>query len=147
MTGIPSPALLGVERVVIACEPIAGLSAGERTALCSQLVKKAAALTDYPVSLASSADLDRSNLALRSRELILEVAGTAATPAAGRRTITLQVTPMRPARPMADHAAIASSVSMVKIQNDWMLQGRVPAFEQLLRGTRQPRLHTPITAD
>lgn len=145
MAEIPSPALLGVQRVVIACDPVSGLSDGERDAFCKQLVKKADAVTDYPVSIASAADLNPANMARRSNELLLRVTASAMSVDAGRKTIELTVTPVRAARPIAPIPALKSSLSFVKVQNDWTLQGPVDAFSKILGGTRG--LHKPIVSE
>lgn len=132
---------------MIACDPIAGLSATEGDALCRLLVKKAAVLTDLPVSLADAADLDRSNLDRQGKELLLRVTGTATPVDADRRTIALTVTPIRAARPIGRGQPVGSSVSLVRLQGDWVLQGPVDAFATLLGPTRQRRLRAPPTAD
>ena len=144
MAEIPSRALLGVQRVVISCDKVSGLSESERTALCGQLLKKADALTDYPVSIQSAAN-SRLGLALQSEQLLLRVAASA-TPVDGhRKTIELSVTPVRAARPGGQQQALKSSLSFVKVQGDWILQGPVDAFIKILAGTRG--LHRPVVSD
>lgn len=146
MSEIPSPALIGVQRVVIACESVSGLTASERAAFCGQLVKKAAALTALPVSLASAEDLNRADLARQSKQLLLRVDASAAAAAQGRKTVEVAVTPVRTAVRMAPRAPVKSNVSFVKVGPDWMIQGPIEGFiEQLGSGPRT--LRRPIRAD
>jgi hypothetical protein len=146
MAEIPSPTLIGVQRVVIACEAATGLSQAEREALCKQLVKKADVLTDLPVSLASAADLDPTNLSHQADQLLLRVAASVSPVAAGRKTVTLIVTPVRAAVAVAPMPGLTSSVSLLKVRGDWVLQGPVDAFTKLL-GSGPHRLHKPVRSD
>jgi hypothetical protein len=144
MAEIPSPTLIGVQRVVIACDTATGLSQAEREALCKQLVKKADVLTDLPVSLASAADLDPTNLSHQADQLLLRVAASASAVAAGRKTVTLTVTPVRAAVAVAPMPGLTSS--LLKVQGDWVLQGPIDAFTKLL-GSGPQRLHRPVRSD
>jgi hypothetical protein len=144
MAEIPSPTLIGVQRVVIACDTATGLSQAEREALCKQLVKKADVLTDLPVSLASAADLDPTNLSHQADQLLLRVAASASPVAAGRKTVTLTVTPVRAAVAVAPMPGLTSS--LLKVQGDWVLQGPIDAFTKLL-GSGPQRLHRPVRSD
>ena len=146
MAEIPSPTLIGVQRVVIACDAATGLSQAEREALCKQLVKKADVLTDLPVSLASAADLDPTNLSHQADQLLLRVAASASPVTGARKTVTLTVTPVRAAVAVAPMPALTSSVSLVKVQDDWVLQGPVDALNKLL-GSGPHRLHRPVRSD
>jgi hypothetical protein len=133
-----------VQRVVIACDTATGLSQAEREALCKQLVKKADVLTDLPVSLASAADLDPTNLSHQADQLLLRVAASASPVAAGRKTVTLTVTPVRAAVAVAPMPGLTSS--LLKVQGDWVLQGPIDAFTKLL-GSGPQRLHRPVRSD
>jgi hypothetical protein len=144
MSEIPSPAMIGVQRVVIACDPTHGLSQAEHNALCEQLVEKAAALTELPVSRASAADLDPSNLSHQVEQLMLRVAASATAVDARRKTVALIVTPVRAT--VSGQRALTSSVSLLKVQDDWVLQGPVQAFTKLL-GSGPHRLHKPVRSD
>jgi len=145
MAEIPAPTLIGVKLVIVSCEA-AGLTSEERKAFCAQLVKKAATLTALPVSLASSNDLDRKDLARLSEQLLLRVEASATTADDERKTIALTVAPIRTPVRMAPVAPIKSSVSFVKVGRAWMIQGPIDGFVKLL-GSGPHRLHQPIRAD
>ena len=145
MAEIPSPTLIGVQRVVIACDAATGLSQSEHAALCEQLVKKAEILTELPVSRASVANLDGANLRHQAEQLVLRVTASAKPVDARRKSVTLTVTPDRPAV-SGPRATLTSSVSLVKVQDDWLLQGPVDAFNKLL-GSGPHRLHRPVRSD
>ena len=78
-------------------------------------------------------------------QLVLQVKGEARTIARGRRTLALEVTPLRLARPMGGMATLKSSASLVEVQGRWVVQGPIDAFETLLAGTKKP--HVPIKLD
>lgn len=145
MAEIPSPTLIGVQRVVIACDAATGLSQSEHAALCEQLVKKADVLTELPVSRASAADLHRTDLTHQAEQLVLRVTASAKAMDARRKSVNLTVTPDRPAV-SGPRAALTSSVLLVKVQDDWVLQGPVDAFTELL-GSGPHRLHRPVRSD
>jgi hypothetical protein len=145
MAEIPAPTLIGVKRVIVSCET-AGLTSDERQAFCAQLVKKAATLTALPVSLAAPKDLDRTDLARLSEQLLLRVEASATSADHERKTIALTVAPVRTAVRMAPVPPIKSSVSFVKIGRAWMIQGPIDGFIKLL-GSGPHRLHQPIRAD
>jgi hypothetical protein len=146
MAEIPSPVLIGVQRVVIACEGATGLTEIERNALCNQLVKKAGVLTDLPVSAASAGDLDPTNLARQSEQLLLRVTAKARTVDAGRKKVALSVIPVRAATAVPAMPAMESSASFVKVQGDWLLQGPVDAFTKLL-GSGPRKLRKPVRSE
>ena len=145
MAEIPSPTLIGVQRVVIACDAATGLSQSEHAALCEQLVKKAEILTELPVSRAAAADLHRTDLTHQAEQLVLRVTASAKAMDARRKSVNLTVTPDRPAV-SGPRAALTSSVLLVKVQDDWVLQGPVDAFTELL-GSGPHRLHRPVRSD
>ena len=146
MAEIPAPTLIGVQRVVVSCETVSGLTSAERGAFCADLVKKAAALTALPVSLASAEDLKRADLARQAQQLVLRVDASATPVDQGRKTVAVSVTPVRTAVRMAPVAPIKSSVSFVKIDRNWMIQGPIEGFIKIL-GSGPRRLHSPIRAD
>lgn len=146
MAETPSPALIGVQRVVIACNADSTLSEAERRALCEQLVKKAGTVTDLPVRLASAADLDPTNLVGQAEQLLLRVTATGVRVVPGRKTVALTVAPVRAAVNMAPLAPIKSSVSLLKVQDDWVVQGPVDAFTKLL-GSGPRKLRKPVVSD
>ena len=142
----PSPMLLGTKRVVLSCDFDETISATEAASLCAQLVKKAQRYTDLPVKLATSADLSASpNLRQKADQLLLRVKARASDAPQGRKTLSLEVTPVRLARPMGAMPAIKSSLSMAQVRGDWVLQGPVDAFNQLLGGTQ--RMKKPLSVD
>jgi hypothetical protein len=146
MAGIPSPALIGVERVVIACEPDSSISREERRTLCEQLVRKARTVTRLPVAAATPRDLVSDDLARRAKQLLLRVRISGAEVERGRKTLSLTVTPVRMARPQGELGPLKSSVSLVKVQDRWVVQGPVDAFDKVLGGAPPP-LHKPVRSD
>jgi hypothetical protein len=96
------------------------------------------------VSLASAADLDPTNLSRQADQLLLRVAASASPVAAGRKTVTLTVTPVRAAVAVAPMPGLTSS--LLKVQGDWVLQGPIDAFTKLL-GSGPQRLHRPVRSD
>ena len=140
MAETPSPVLAGVERVVIACDADASLTEAEKQALCEQLVKKAGAVTDLPVASAIASDLDPTELSRQASQLLLKIQASGSTVEQGRKQIALTVTPVRAAVNIAPMPAMKSSVNLVKVQGEWIAQGPVKAFNQLLgSGPRKPR--------
>ena len=146
MATTPSPALIGVERVVIACDVHSGFTAAEQSTICDQLVPKARLATDLPVSLASASDLDPLGSKRVRNQLLLRVTVSAREATKQRKVVTLEVTPVRLGRPQGQMAAVKSSASLVRIQDRWILQGPVSAFTEILGGSRA-RLRAPITSD
>jgi hypothetical protein len=145
MAETPSPTLIGVQRVVIACDA-EGLSESQRTNLCDQLVKKASVVTDLPVAIASAADLDPTELARQSQQLLLRVSASATPVDDTRKTVLLTVTPVRRAVHVAELGPMNSSVGFVKVRDAWMIQGPVDAFTRLLGGVPR-KLQRPIRSD
>lgn len=147
MATIPSPALIGVNRVVVVCELQAGLTDIDRRKICDELVGRVRQATDLPVSLAPSADIDPLGSAETKNQLFLRIDAHARPVDAGRQTLKLKVTPVRPARPTGQMAPLTSSVSLVRVQDDWVIQGPIDAFHQILGSTRARTLRAPITSE
>jgi len=93
-------------------------------------------VTDLPVSLAAPVDL-------HSGEFVLRVQAAATVVDHNRKTIELAITPTRAGARTGD--ALKSSVSFVKVRNDWIVQGPVDAFAKLLAGPR--KLRKPVRSD
>lgn len=68
---------IDVERVVIACDLDESISTEQRRSLCRQIAAEARRLTNYPVALATRADLEPSpeRLQVQSHQLILHIEG------------------------------------------------------------------------
>jgi hypothetical protein len=147
MAETPAPTLLGAQRVVISCQFDSTLSADERRTICKQLVRKAQSVTNLPVAVASKDDLVSPDLARLSEQLLLQVKVSGTTVDAGRKALSMIVTPVRLARPQGKMDPLASSASLVKVQDDWVVQGPIDSFQKLLGSTGPHRLHKPITAD
>ena len=146
MAETPSPTLIGAERVVVACEFDSAMPAAQQRSLCAQLVKKAKRYTSLPVSLATAADLAPGlNLRQQSNQLLLRVTGKTHDAAQGRKTLALEITPVRIARPVGKLTPLKSSASLVQVQGNWTVQGPIDAFEKLLGGSK--KLHLPIASD
>ena len=146
MAETPAPTLIGAQRVVVACEFAGDLSESQRRGLCEQLVKKAKRYTNLPVTLATQADLAPGpNLRRQADQLLLRIKGTAGESAQGRRSLALEVTHVRLARPMGEMAPLRSSASLLEANGDLILQGRVEAFEKLLGGGK--KLQLPLTSE
>ena len=146
MAGTPSPALIGVERVVIACEPDSSISGDERRTLCEQLIRKARTVTRLPVAAATSRDLLPDDLARQSRQLLLRVKISGSEVERGRKALSLTVTPVRVARPQGELGALKSSASLVKVKDRWIVQGPIDAFNKVLGGAPPP-LRKPVRSD
>lgn len=142
----PSPALIGVERVVIACEPDASISHDERRTLCEQLVRKAQTVTSLPVTVATARDLVSDDLARQSKQLVLRVRISGVPVEQGRKALSLTVIPVRMARPQGELGPLESSTSLVKVQDRWVVQGPVDAFNKVLGGFPPP-LRRPVRSD
>lgn len=146
MADTPAPALIGAQRVVLACEFAGDLHKADESGLCQQLLKKARRYTDLPVSLATSADLSLGrNMRQQADQLLLRVRGEARDAGDGRKSLALEVTPVRLARPMGRMAPLKSSASLVRVQDGWTLQGPIDAFAKLLGGSK--RLRSPAVLD
>lgn len=146
MAETPSPALAGVERVVIACDADSSLSEAQKRALCEQLVEKASAVTDLPVAFATASDLDATELNRQASQLLLRIRASGTAVERGRKNVALTITPVRAAVNIAPLPAAKSSVTLVKVQDKWIAQGPVKVFNELLRsGPRKPR--APIHSD
>lgn len=146
MASTPSPALIGVERVVIACEPDSSISRDERLALCEQLVLKAQTVTSLPVAAAAARDMVPDDLARQSKQLLLRVKISGSPVEQGRKALSLTVIPVRMARPQGELGPLQSSVSLVKVQDRWIIQGPVDAFNKVLGGFPH-RLRKPVRSD
>ena len=146
IAGIPSPALIGVERVVIACEPDSSISADERRTLCEQLVGKAQKVTRLPVSEAKPRDLVSNDVARQSRQLLLRVKISGSQVERGRKALSLTVTPVRIGRPQGELGPLNSSASLVEVRNRWIVQGPIDAFDKVLGGV-PPAIHRPVRSD
>lgn len=141
----PAPTLIGAERVVVACE-FAGIPEAQHRAICEQLVKKARRYTSLPVSIADPGDLKLgTNMRRQADQLLLRVKAEALRTAQGRRTLSMEITPVRLARPIGELAPVKSSASMVEVRGKWVVQGPVEAFAKLLGGSKKP--HLPIKLD
>jgi hypothetical protein len=147
MAEIPAPSLMGVQRVVVECQFDSSLSVNERRTICEQLVRKAQRVTSLPVTVASKDDLISPDLARLSEQLLLQVKVSATAVDTGRKTLSMTVTPVRLARPQGKMDQLTSSASLVKVQDDWVVQGPIDSFQKLLGSTGPHRLHKPITAD
>ena len=147
MAETPAPTLLGVQRVVISCQFDSTLSADERRTVCKQLVRKAETLTNLPVAVASQDDLVSPDLARLSEQLLLRVKVSGAAVNSGRKALSITVIPVRLARPQGAMDALTSSALLVKVQDDWVVQGPIDSFQKILGSTGVRRLHKPIKAD
>lgn len=137
------------QRVVIACAFKGELPASHHRSVCEQLRAKAQLLTDLPVQLGSSADLNRAMLDLGRKpwqQLVLRVDGRASDAADGRKVLELHITPVRPGQKVEVPMPLRASVELTKVQNDWVVMGPVTPFAEILgNGPRKPR--APFTAD
>ena len=142
----PAPTLIGAQRVVLSCELSGEIPDAQRRSICDQLVKKARRYTSLPVAPATAGDLKLGpDMRRQADQLLLRVKGEARVGAHGRKTLVLEVTPVRLARPAGEMATLKSSASLVQVQGKWVVQGPITAFETLLAGTRKP--HVPIKLD
>ena len=146
MAETPAPTLIGVQRVLVACEIDDSLSPDERSGLCEQLVRKAQAATRLPVSAATGAETKSRDLRRLAQQLLLRVE-VAGSPINGtRKVLKLKIVPVRMARPQGTMGALEATASLVKVQDDWVVQGHIDAFDKLLGGA--PReLQRPIRSD
>ena len=142
----PAPALIGVQRVLVACDIDDSLSRDERSSLCEQLVRKAQAATRLPVSAATGPETKSRDLRRLAQQLLLRVE-VAGSPINGtRKVLKLKIVPVRMARPQGTMGALEATASLVKVQDDWVVQGHIDAFDKLLGGA--PReLQRPIRSD
>ena len=147
MATTPSPALIGVKRIVVACELGSNFTQAQRQSICQQLVRKASQVTALPVAIATSADLDPLGSARVKDQLLLRVDATFRDVGTSRKTVTLKVTPVRLARPQGQMAAQTSTASLARVQDRWVLQGPISAFNKLLGSTRGRGLRAPVTSD
>lgn len=144
----PAPSLFGVERVVIACEADASVTASERAAICAQLVKKAQAVTALPVRVATDADLDgvSGDIRRQSNQLLLKISAHAEPVEQGRKQLALTIQPLRLARGGMTFEPLQSTATLLKVRNDWVVQGPISAFQTLLAGPASG-LRAPTTSD
>ena len=131
---------------MIACDFDSTLSEVERGIVCQQLVKKAQSLTSLPVAAAAPGNSISGDLDRLARQLLLRVSISAIDAGASRKQLDLAVTPVRTSPPEWQMAALKSTASLVKVQDDWIVQGPVDAFIRLL--AEAPRgLRIPIVSD
>ena len=147
VAAIPSPALMGVERILIACEVRNGFSDAEQRNICAQLVRKAALATDLPVAVATPADVNAFPGKFPRESLLLRVGVDAKDIGKGRKALHVSVTPIRPMMPVGPLPTITSTASLVQVQGDWLVQGPIDAFHKLLGSTGGRRVRAPLTAD
>lgn len=143
----PSPALIGVQKVVLVCDLGPGFSDTDRRSICDQLVRRAKQATSLPVTIGESRDKDPLASAAAKNELLLNVSAKAQHVDGTRKSLAIKVTPVRPARPQGAMAAKTSTASLVRVQDRWVLQGEINAFHQILGGTRGRSLRAPVTSD
>ena len=145
----PVPVVADAQRVVIACEFVGDLPESQHRSVCEQLRAKAQLLTELPVQLAASGDLNRTMLDLSrnpSQQLVLRVVGRASAVEDGRKTLALQITPVRLGQQAEMPLPLRASVDLTKVQDQWVVMGPVAPFAKLLgSGPRTPR--APMTAD
>ena len=142
----PAPTLIGVQRVLVACEIDDSLSPDERSGLCEQLVRKAQAATRLPVRAATGSDIKSRDLRQFAQQLLLRVDVSGTPISGGRKALKLKILPVRMARPQGKMGPLDATASLVKVQDDWVVQGHIDAFDKLLGGA--PReLQRPIRSD
>lgn len=148
MAETPAPVLFGAERVVIACESDASLTDVERREICSQLVKKAGAMTVLPVTAASAQDasIARGDVHKQAKQLLLRVSVHVAPVEQGRKSLTLHVMPVRLKGGPVLQKPLVSSASLVKVQGRWLVQGPIDAFTKLLAAAPR-KLRAPLRSD
>ena len=145
MAETPAPTLIGVERILISCDLDAGLSEAEQREVCDQLVTTAKRVTNLPVLVATPREaLAAGNLRAQSKQLILRVSGTAGDVEDGRKSLALNIEPVRLARKVA-FKPVQSSATLMQVQGKWLIQGHVQALSQLLGGGT--KLKAPILSD
>jgi len=144
----PSPALIGVTQVVLICELDRTFPEAERGQICDQLVRRAKLATNLPVTVANpDIDIDPMGSRETKNQLFLKVEAQARALDSGRKALTVEVTPIRPARPQGAGASVTSSASLARVQGKWILQGPIDAFHKILGSTRGRGLKAPITSD
>ena len=143
----PSPALIGVQQVVLVCELDSSFPEVERRQICEQLVRRAKQATNLPVTVAKTADVDPLGSRETKHHLILKVEARARAIDRGRQALTVEVTPMRPARPQGAGQPVTSSASLARVQGKWLVQGPIDAFHKILGSTRARSLRAPITSE
>lgn len=144
MAEIPSPTLIGVQRVVIACDADSTLTSAETRDICAQLVKKAQTVTRLPVVAATSADLHPSGST--PGQLVLQIALSTDKPKADRGTLVMTITPSRDYPNFNKRKPITAKAQLARLQNKLIVQGPVDAFGTIL-GSAPPKLHRPIVSD
>ena len=143
----PSPALIGVQQVVLVCELDPSFPEAERRQICDQFVRRAEQATNLPVTVAKTADVDPLGSRETKNQLFLKVQARARAIDSGRQALTVEVTPVRPARPQGSGPSVTSSASLARVQGKWLLQGPIDAFHKILGGTRGRSLRAPITSE
>jgi hypothetical protein len=147
MAAIPSPALIGVQRIAIQCDIGPNFTATEQRRICDQLIAKAKLYTNLPVSAATKADLDPLSGKMHKQQLLLRVNVGARDVEAGRKALDVEVSPVRLMTPMGAMPAAKSKASLVRVQKDWIVQGPVDAFQKVIGSTGKRRVRAPITSD
>jgi hypothetical protein len=145
--GTPSPALIGVQEVVLVCELVPSFPEPERQQICDQFVRRAKQATNLPVRIAKTADVDPLGSRETKNHLFLKVQARARAIDPGRQALTIQVTPVRPARPQGLGQSVSSSASLARVQGKWLLQGPIDAFHKILGSTSGRGLRAPITSE
>ncbi len=143
----PSPALIGVQQVVLVCELDPSFPEAERRQICDQFVRRAKQSTDLPVTAAETADIDPLGSRETKNHLFLKVQARARAVEQGRQALTVEVTPVRPARPQGSGPSVTSSASLARVQGKWLLQGPINSFHKILGSTRGRGLRAPITSE
>ena len=143
----PSPALIGVQQVVLVCELDRTFPEAERQQICDQFVRRAKQATNLPVTVAKTADVDPLGSRETKNQLFLKVQARARAIDSGRQALTVEITPVRPARPQGSGPSVTSSASLARVQGKWLLQGPIDAFHKILGSTRGRGLRAPITSE
>ena len=145
MAEIPAPTLVGVQRVVIACEADSSLTSTDANTICAQLVNKAQSVTSLPVRAAVGADLHPSG-APQDEQLVLHVLLSTDKAKSDRGTLSVTVTPSRNYLKFNEGKPIKSQAQLARLEGVPVVQGPVDAFAKIL-GSASPKLHRPIKSD
>ena len=147
MAATPSPALIGVQKIAVSCEISPGFSTAEKAGICDQIIARAKSATNRPVNRATAADLEPLSGKLHKQQLVLRVKVDARDVAPGRKALAIEVLPVRLMHSAGQLTAQRSSASLVRVQNNWVLQGPVDAFQKIIGTTGKRRVRAPITSD
>ena len=142
----PAPAWLGVERILITCHFDASVR-GEalRSSVCRQVVREAARLTAYPVSLATGAELDARSgrLTEQAKQLVLHV--EARLPPEDASSILISVRPERiGSRAWRGHATQPVAVPVRRSGDEVEFQGPVMPLSLILAEPGTDRRLPPL---